>query len=76
MKAGFGMNIIGIIIVNISINTYGKAFFDLTSYPDWASSAVNKVQCGPAIPTTFAPTLSANATTMPFTSSVFNASLF
>ncbi|XP_065054257.1 Na(+)/citrate cotransporter-like [Rhopilema esculentum] len=76
MKAGFGMNIIGIIIVNLSINTYGKAFFDLTSYPDWASSAVNKVQCGPVIPTTFAPTLSANATTMPFTSSVLNASLF
>ena len=60
MKAGFGMNIIGIIVVNISINTYGKAYFDLNSYPDWAAQAAKNVQCGG---TTEATNFAINATT-------------
>jgi len=48
MKAGFGMNMIGILVVNISINTYGKAYFDLNAFPDWAAQAAKSVQCGTA----------------------------
>ena len=64
MKAGFGMNIIGIIVVNISINTYGKAYFDLNSFPDWAAQAAKNVQCeGTPIKVTDVANFTVNATT-------------
>ena len=45
MKAGFGMNIIGILVVTLSINTYGRAYFHLDEYPKWALDASSKAQC-------------------------------
>merc|ERR1719397_1389748 len=38
MKAGFLMNIVCLITVALSINTYAVPLFDLNSFPDWASS--------------------------------------
>ena len=61
MKAGFGMNMIGILVVNISINTYGKAYFDLNAFPDWAAQAAKSVQCGKATESA-GPVLNATAT--------------
>ena len=49
MKAGFGMNIIGILVVTLSINTYGRAYFHLNEYPKWALDASSKAQCGDAV---------------------------
>ena len=69
MKAGFGMNIIGIIVVNISINTYGMAYFDLKAFPDWAAQAASKVRCGPVpVKTTEFANFTMNATTTAITS--------
>ncbi|XP_057295810.1 Na(+)/citrate cotransporter-like isoform X2 [Hydractinia symbiolongicarpus] len=46
-KAGFGMNIIGIIMVTLSINTWGYAYYDLGNFPTWASVGSNVTsQCG------------------------------
>eukprot|EP00112_Aurelia_sp_Birch-Aquarium-sp1_P002650 Seg1297.1 transcript_id=Seg1297.1/GoldUCD/mRNA.D3Y31 product="hypothetical protein" protein_id=Seg1297.1/GoldUCD/D3Y31 len=49
MKAGFGMNIIGILVVTLSINTYGRAYFHLNEYPKWALDASSNVKCGDAV---------------------------
>jgi len=38
MKAGFLMNIVCLITVALSINTYAVPLFDLNSFPDWASA--------------------------------------
>ncbi|XP_021069189.1 solute carrier family 13 member 5 isoform X2 [Mus pahari] len=38
MKAGFIMNFIGILSVFLSVNTWGRAVFDLDNFPDWANS--------------------------------------
>lgn len=55
------MNVIGIIVVNICINAYGMAYFDLHTFPDWAAEAAGKVQCG-GVPVK-ATQLAMNATT-------------
>ena len=36
MKAGFGMNIITVIMTLLAINSYGVPLFGLNSFPDWA----------------------------------------
>uniref|UniRef100_A0A8C6WUR5 Solute carrier family 13 member 3 n=1 Tax=Neogobius melanostomus TaxID=47308 RepID=A0A8C6WUR5_9GOBI len=36
VKAGFVMNILGILCVSLAMNTWGRAMFDLSSYPEWA----------------------------------------
>ena len=36
VKAGAPLNLIGVAIVTITINTYGVFFFDLDNFPDWA----------------------------------------
>uniref|UniRef100_A0AAZ3QY47 Solute carrier family 13 member 2 n=1 Tax=Oncorhynchus tshawytscha TaxID=74940 RepID=A0AAZ3QY47_ONCTS len=41
-KAGFVLNIIGVITINIALNTWGTAMFNLNTFPDWA---VNRRQC-------------------------------
>lgn len=46
MKAGFGMNIIGIIVVTLSINTIGLAYYGLDSFPSWASFGQSGGKCG------------------------------
>lgn len=46
-KAGFGMNIIGILMVTLSINTWGYAYYDLGNFPTWASVGSNVTsKCG------------------------------
>ncbi|KAI5096847.1 solute carrier family 13 member 2 [Silurus meridionalis] len=34
-KAGFVLNIIGILCINLAINTWGTAMFDLNTFPSW-----------------------------------------
>uniref|UniRef100_A0A8K9V0D1 Solute carrier family 13 member 2 n=1 Tax=Oncorhynchus mykiss TaxID=8022 RepID=A0A8K9V0D1_ONCMY len=41
-KAGFVLNIVGVITINIALNTWGAAMFNLNTFPDWA---VNRRQC-------------------------------
>ena len=38
-KAGFGLNVIGILIVTLGINTWGKAYYGLGQFPTWAVAA-------------------------------------
>uniref|UniRef100_W5MGX4 Solute carrier family 13 member 5b n=1 Tax=Lepisosteus oculatus TaxID=7918 RepID=W5MGX4_LEPOC len=37
-KTGIVMNVIGIICITLAINTWGKAMFDLDSFPAWANT--------------------------------------
>lgn len=37
-KTGFVMNIIGILCITLAINSWGKAMFDLSSFPSWANT--------------------------------------
>ncbi|XP_042595537.1 solute carrier family 13 member 5 [Cyprinus carpio] len=39
-KTGMMMNIIGIFCITLSINTWGKAMFNLDSFPAWANQTV------------------------------------
>ncbi|XP_077396472.1 solute carrier family 13 member 2-like [Festucalex cinctus] len=36
-KAGFILNFLGVITINIGINTWGVAMFDLNTFPSWAN---------------------------------------
>ncbi|XP_066490546.1 solute carrier family 13 member 4 [Tiliqua scincoides] len=36
VKAGFGVNLIGLIVVMVAINTWGISLFQLNTFPDWA----------------------------------------
>ncbi|XP_041734851.1 solute carrier family 13 member 2 [Coregonus clupeaformis] len=36
-KAGFILNIVGVITINIALNTWGAAMFNLNTFPDWAN---------------------------------------
>ncbi|XP_057677533.1 solute carrier family 13 member 2-like [Corythoichthys intestinalis] len=37
VKAGFMLNIIGILIINLAINTWGCVMFDMDTFPTWAN---------------------------------------
>ncbi|XP_035480854.2 solute carrier family 13 member 2 isoform X2 [Scophthalmus maximus] len=37
VKAGFMLNIIGILTVNLGVNTWGYALFDMGTFPQWAN---------------------------------------
>ncbi|XP_072320449.1 Na(+)/citrate cotransporter isoform X2 [Eucyclogobius newberryi] len=37
-KTGFVMNIIGILCITLAINSWGKAMFDLNTFPSWANA--------------------------------------
>lgn len=39
-KAGFGMNIIAILVVTLGINTWGYSYYDLGTFPDWARATI------------------------------------
>lgn len=36
-RAGFMLNIIGVLIINLAINTWGTAMFNLSKFPPWAN---------------------------------------
>ncbi|XP_036432048.1 solute carrier family 13 member 1 isoform X2 [Colossoma macropomum] len=38
VKAGLGLNVIGVLTVLLAVSTWGTPIFDLNTYPDWASS--------------------------------------
>jgi sodium-dependent dicarboxylate transporter 2/3/5 len=38
VQAGFMLNIIGILTINLGINTWGYAMFDLGNFPAWANT--------------------------------------
>uniref|UniRef100_A0A3P8P1L0 Solute carrier family 13 member 2 n=1 Tax=Astatotilapia calliptera TaxID=8154 RepID=A0A3P8P1L0_ASTCA len=42
VKAGFMLNIIGILCINLAINTWGRAMFNLDTFPDWANTTNSK----------------------------------
>lgn len=42
VKAGFMLNIIGILCINLGINTWGKVMFNLDTFPDWANTTASK----------------------------------
>ncbi|KAG7484112.1 hypothetical protein MATL_G00045300 [Megalops atlanticus] len=39
-KAGFMLNIIGVLSINLAINTWGTAMFHLDKFPSWANETV------------------------------------
>lgn len=39
VRLGVVMNLLCLVVVNICINTYGYAMFDLGEFPDWAADA-------------------------------------
>ncbi|XP_071959564.1 Na(+)/dicarboxylate cotransporter 3-like [Antedon mediterranea] len=47
VKSGAVLNLICVLVTNISINTLGALIFDVHNFPEWAESAV--------LPTTFSP---------------------
>lgn len=36
VKAGLGVNVIGLVIVMVAINTWGVSLFNLDTFPAWA----------------------------------------
>ncbi|KAM5274790.1 LOW QUALITY PROTEIN: Na(+)/citrate cotransporter [Ctenodactylus gundi] len=38
VKSGLMMNVIGVLCVFLSVNTWGRVIFDLDHFPDWANS--------------------------------------
>ncbi|KAM8774461.1 Na(+)/dicarboxylate cotransporter 3 isoform 1-T1 [Rhynchonycteris naso] len=38
VRAGFLMNLIGVLLLNVAINTWAQAIFQLGTFPDWAHS--------------------------------------
>ncbi|KAL7867891.1 hypothetical protein SRHO_G00092750 [Serrasalmus rhombeus] len=38
VKAGLGLNVIGVLTVLLAVSTWGMPIFNLNTYPDWASS--------------------------------------
>ncbi|KAM4546049.1 solute carrier family 13 member 2 [Odontesthes bonariensis] len=38
VKAGFMLNIIGILCINLGVNTWGYAMFDMGTFPHWANT--------------------------------------
>lgn len=36
-KAGFILNILGVLTINIAINTWGVSMFQLDTFPSWAN---------------------------------------
>ncbi|TDH05040.1 hypothetical protein EPR50_G00139030 [Perca flavescens] len=47
VKAGFILNIIGILTVNLGINTWGYAMFDMGNLPHWFNNTQNATQGNP-----------------------------
>ncbi|RVE64040.1 hypothetical protein OJAV_G00142180 [Oryzias javanicus] len=41
VRAGFMLNIIGILCINLGINTWGYSMFDMGTFPQWANLTVN-----------------------------------
>ncbi|XP_059567866.1 solute carrier family 13 member 4 [Myotis daubentonii] len=39
VKAGLGVNVIGLVIVTVAINTWGISLFDLDTFPAWAMAS-------------------------------------
>ncbi|XP_048837506.1 solute carrier family 13 member 2-like [Brienomyrus brachyistius] len=37
-KAGFALNLIGVLAINFALNTWGTAMFHLDTYPSWANA--------------------------------------
>nr|KAF6472473.1 solute carrier family 13 member 3 [Molossus molossus] len=50
VRAGFLMNLIGLLLLNMAINTWAQPIFQLGTFPDWAHSHSANVT---ALPPTF-----------------------
>ncbi|XP_035998851.1 solute carrier family 13 member 2 [Fundulus heteroclitus] len=42
VRAGFMLNIIGILCINLGINTWGYAMFNMGKFPEWANTTQSK----------------------------------
>lgn len=42
VKTGFMLNIIGILCINLGINTWGYVMFDMGTFPEWANTTLDK----------------------------------
>ncbi|XP_036905029.1 solute carrier family 13 member 4 [Sturnira hondurensis] len=42
VKAGLGVNVIGLVIVTVAINTWGITLFDLDTFPAWANNVTHQ----------------------------------
>ncbi|CAL8351168.1 unnamed protein product [Lota lota] len=40
VKAGFILNVLGIITINIALNTWGTTMFNLNNFPEWANVTI------------------------------------
>lgn len=41
VRAGFMVNLIGVLVISLAINTWGTIMFDLNTIPAWANSTAN-----------------------------------
>lgn len=41
-KAGFALNFLGVLCVQLALNTWGMAMFNLGEFPEWANATVSK----------------------------------
>ena len=71
MKAGVGLNIIGIIVVTFCINTVGLAYYELDKFPDWASLGGSENKCNPVATTVAAALSSTMNTTIKLNTTIF-----
>lgn len=42
VRTGFMLNIIGILTINLGVNTWGYAMFDMGTFPTWANTTSTK----------------------------------
>ncbi|KAJ8392160.1 hypothetical protein AAFF_G00079660 [Aldrovandia affinis] len=45
-RAGFMLNVIGVLCINFALNTWGMAMFQLDTFPDWANITNGRSQIG------------------------------
>lgn len=51
MRTGFLMNLMGVLLLTMAINTWGQAIFSLGTFPDWASSHAANATALPSVTT-------------------------
>jgi len=47
MKAGIVMNVVSLLVLQLSVNTWARAYFHLSEFPHWARSDANATTAAP-----------------------------
>ncbi|XP_045050850.2 Na(+)/dicarboxylate cotransporter 3 isoform X2 [Desmodus rotundus] len=50
VRAGFLMNLMGVLLLNVAVNTWAQAIFQLGTFPDWAHNHLANVTVPPTTP--------------------------